>query len=116
MTWATALGFVRKNWIYFAIGAALVVALLLAYCAGGSGEREKQDQRTIKIERKVGDANENAAAARVEDTTKIQEQSREISDAVQNATSGDDARRRSGCVVLRQQGRDTTKIPACRGH
>lgn len=101
----------------FAIMSAilLVVILSLAYCGGGKGEVNKQQARTIEMQEKVGEANDNAAEQRVEDAVQAETQKKELNDAVNKATSGDDARRRAGCVILRQQGRDTTKIAACRG-
>jgi len=103
------------------ISSALVAILLIGlaiYLVGrGDGKaREvvKSQQRTIETQQKVGTANENAAGKRVDDTLKGELQKKEISDAVANATSPDDARRRRGCVILRQQGRDTASIPACR--
>jgi len=111
--------FLAKYGIY--IGIALVVALILGltYCqgqkAGKSGEVVKQQQREIGVQRDVGKANENAAEARVADTARAAQQERELKDAL-NATD-DPARQRvlRGCLILRQQGRDTQDIPACRG-
>lgn len=84
----------------------LVIALLaLAYCSGGSGARHADDQETIQLQTHVIAADGNAADARVSDTVRIQNQQREIEDAVQNTSSVDDARRARGCIILRQQNR-----------
>jgi hypothetical protein len=108
LTLVGILAFIRSNrWIVFGIaGVALLTALLtLAYCAGGSGVRHADDQETIQLQTHVIAADGNAADARVADTVQIQNQQREIEDAVQNTSSVDDARRKRGCVILRQQGR-----------
>jgi hypothetical protein len=116
-------GFVLKDllakWWPALAGAAIVAALLtLAFCSGKqarkSGEVVKEQARTIETQQRVGDANTNASAARVDDAVTIEHQKQELHDAVENATDPDDARRRAGCVILRQQGRNTAAIPACR--
>jgi negative regulator of sigma E activity len=81
---------------------------------GKSGEVVKEQARTIDTIQKVGDANTNASAARVDDTRRQDQQKQELNDALKNASGGDDARRRTGCAILRQQGRDVSAIPACR--
>jgi hypothetical protein len=110
--------FLAKYGIY--IGLALVVALILGltYCqgqkAGKFGEVVKEQGRTIQTQKEVGAANENAAGARVADATKAVQQEKELKDAL--AASKDPARQRvlRGCLIMRQQGRDTKNIPACR--
>lgn len=114
MTWALAGAFLKRNWANVGLAAALALCLLLAFCMGGGREREKQAGRTIKQQQKVGQANENAAGARVTDAVRIEREKQELDDAIANSTDADDARRRAGCVILRQQGRDTSAIPACR--
>jgi len=100
------------------IAALIALALLLTYCTGRSdgkaGEVNAQLNREIKVQGQIGDANTNAAGARVEDATTIQNQAQELRDATVNATSPDDARVKRGCVILRQQNRDTSGIAACR--
>lgn len=102
--------------------ATVVIAsllLLTTYCAGRSdGKREEvsnQLERKIEGQKKVGAANENASASRLNDITKLQRQQQEIEDAVRDAKGPDDVRAQRGCVILRQQGRDTSSIPACSG-
>jgi hypothetical protein len=111
--------FLSSKWPYLAAGVVIIGAcLLLAYCTGRSdgksGEVIKAQDREIEVKTKVGDANENAAGTRVEDATKLQRQQQEIEDAVRNAKGPDDVRAKRGCVILQQQGRDTSAIPACR--
>lgn len=108
-----------KYWPYIVIAGAVAALLMLAYCqghsAGKSGEVVKEQRRTIEIQNQVGAANENAAGARVADATKTAQQERELKDAL--ASTSDPARRRvlRGCLIMRQQGRDTKNIPACSG-
>lgn len=114
MTGTDITDFFRKNWVYFAIGVALALGLFLAYCAGGKGEVVKQQSRTIDTLQKVGKANEKAADTRVKDEVRIEQQKQELNNALKDATSPDDLRRRRGCAVLQQQGRDVSAISACR--
>ncbi len=112
--------FFSSKWPYLAAGVVIIgVLLLLAYCTGRtdgkSGEVIKQQDRQIKVQEEVGGANEKAAGARVDDATRLQRQQQEIEDAVRNSTGPDDVRAQRGCVILRQQGRDTSRIPACNG-
>jgi hypothetical protein len=111
--------FLAKYGIY--IGLALAVALILglAYCqgqkSGKSGEVVKEQRRTIQTQQEVGNANENAAAARVSDATTAAKQERELKDAL--AASNDPNRQRvlRGCLIMRQQGRNPKDLPAaCR--
>jgi hypothetical protein len=98
------------------------IVLLLAIIVGGfaiyerhvgaTGEVVKEQGRTIDTLNKVGDANANASAARVEDTLKGETQKTEITNAERAATSPDDLRRRRGCVILRQQGRSAAASAA----
>lgn len=110
--------FLVKYWIYFAIAALVAVVLTLTYCqgrsAGKSGEVVKQQKREITVQREVGAANENAATARVSDTTKAVQQERELKDALDATNDPNRQRVLRGCLIMRQQGRDTQNIPACR--
>lgn len=111
--------FLAKYGIY--IGLALLVAgiLGLAYCeghkAGKSGEVVQEQKRTIQTQQEVGSANENAAAARVSDATKAAQQEKELTDALHATNDPDKQRTLRGCLIMRQQGRDTKNIPACSG-
>lgn len=106
--------FSDNRWLVYAIAAALIVAVLctLAYCAGGAGETIKQQDGTIKIQTQTIAADGNAADARVADTVRIQNQQREIEDAVENTTSVDAARRARGCAILLQQNRRSAAVAA----
>jgi hypothetical protein len=110
--------FLAKYGIY--IGLALVVAavLVLTYCeghkAGKSGEVVQEQKRTIQTQQEVGSANENAAAARVSDATTAAQQERELKDALDATNDPSRQRVLRGCLIMRQQGRDTKNIPACR--
>lgn len=110
--------FLKKWWPAIAAGLLFGVMLTLAYCngrsAGRQGEVVKQQGREIETQRDLGRANENAADARVKDATTAAQQEKELTDAL-NATKDPDRQRAlRGCAILRQQGRDTTNIPACR--
>ena len=99
-------------------GVVMVGALLLlSYCTGRSdgkrGEVIGQQEREIETLDKVGKANEKAAEQRVNDSEYGAAQQKEIEDAVRNAKGPDDVRAQRGCVILRQQGRDTSRIAAC---
>lgn len=106
--------------VIFYAGLALIVIAIAAavYITGRhdgkSGEVVKEQARTIDTIKKVGVANDNAAAARVDDARRQDQEKQELDDALKNASGGDDARRRGGCAILRQQGRDVSAIPACR--
>lgn len=110
--------FLTKWWP--AIAAIVVILGILTYVyfhafsAGKTTEVVKQVQREAEVQVKINDANENASAARVDAERELAEQARELQDAQQDADSLDTIRIKRGCVVLRQQGRDTSKIPACR--
>lgn len=101
-------------------GIALLVGalLLLTYCTGRSdgktGEVVKQQEREIETQRDLGRANENAAASRVEDATKAAQQKEELNHAIADTKDPDRARALRGCLILRQQRRDTSHISACR--
>lgn len=105
---------------FYILGALIVVGILgLAYCeghkSGKSGEVVQEQKRTIQTQQEVGNANENAAAARVADATKSAQQEKELSDAIKSTDDPNRARIERGCVILRQQHRDTKNIPECAG-
>jgi hypothetical protein len=111
--------FLAKYGIYLAIAALAVGILTLAYCeghkSGKSGEVVQEQKRTIQTQKEVGNANENAAAARVSDATRAVQQEKELSDALKSTSDPNRARVLRGCLIMRQQGRDTKNIPACSG-
>ena len=110
--------FLQKYGLYIGLALLVFVALALTYCtgsrAGKSGEVVKSQARTIETQQQVGAANENAAASRVKDATKAAQQERELKDALAATNNPDRQRTLRGCLIMRQQGRDTKDIPACR--
>lgn len=112
--------FLSSKWPWLAAGVVILGALLLlSYCTGRSdGKKDEvigQQQREIETQDKVSGANDKAADERLKDYQYGAAQQREIEDAVRNAKGPDDVRAQRGCVILRQQGRDTSRIPACNG-
>lgn len=104
-----------------AIGGAVAAAALvltLAYCQGRTAGRQSeivgQQERTIEAERTVGAANDTAADQRVADAITLEQQQQELEDARNCNEDPDTVRKRRACVVMRQQGRDTSAFPACR--
>jgi len=114
-----AIALFLKRWRPALAGALVLVAILsLTYCkgqsAGRSGEVIKQQKREIEVQQDLGRANDKAGAQRLDDAMKSTKQEKELTDAL-NATSDPDRQRAlRGCIILRQQGRDTSNIPACR--
>lgn len=107
--------------IFYGSLALIVVAIVgVVYFTGRldgkSGEVVKEQGRTIEVLNQVGAANENASAARVEDASRRAQQKQELNDAIKTATSPDDLRRRRGCAIMQQQGRDTSRLSECAGH
>lgn len=102
---------------YGAISALITLTLLLAYCTGrGDGKSKEvigQQKREIQTQQDLGKANENAGTARLNDAAKAAAQEKELDDALKATQSPDGQRALRGCVILRQQGRDTSHIPAC---
>ena len=114
-----AIALFLKRWRPALAGALVLVAILsLTYCkgqsAGRSGEVIKQQKREIEVQQDLGRANDKAGAQRLDDAMKSTKQEKELTDAL-NATSDPDRQRAlRGCIILRQQGRDTSNIPTCR--
>lgn len=96
------------------IALLVVVILALAYCAGGRGQVTKYQQATIKQQKEVKVADDHASATRVADAVRVETAQKDLTDALAHATTPDDLRVVRGCLILRQQGRDTAAIPACR--
>lgn len=113
----TVLALLKKWWPVLAAAALFGILLTLAYCEGRStgktGEVVKQQTRELKVQTKVGEANDGAAASRVADETRIALEEKELKDALDLTLDPDARRLIRGCIIMRQQGRDTTDIPAC---
>lgn len=115
-----AFGAILKKWWPVLAAALLFSAMLtLAYCngrsAGKQGEVVKQQKREIQVQHELGRANSNAAASRVLDAVTAEQQRRELEDALHSTQDLDRQRIMRGCVIMRQQGRDLSRIPECRG-
>ena len=110
--------FLRRWWPALAGGALVVVILTLTYCsgksAGKSGEVIKQQKREIQTQQDLGRANEKAGGRRMEDAVRSTAQQKELEDALAASKDPDRQRALRGCIILRQQGRDTSHLPACR--
>lgn len=110
--------FLKRWWPALAGALVLVSILSLAYCkgqsAGRSGEVVKQQKREIETQQDLGRANDKAGAQRLDDAMKSTKQEKELTDALQATSDPDRQRALRGCIILRQQGRDTSNIPACR--
>lgn len=112
--------FLQSKWTWLVAGVVIMALLLtLSYCTGkedgSKDEVIKQQDREIEVQGQVSGANDTASDQRLRDYQYGAEQQREIEDAVRNAKGPDDVRAQRGCVILRQQGRDTSRIPACNG-
>jgi hypothetical protein len=100
------------------IGVLTAFGLTLAYCQGGKAartdERLKQAEAAAEVDQAGDEADAKAADARVQDVRKGAREAKELEDATRNAESADDARRRRGCAIMRQQGFNISEIAACR--
>ena len=110
--------FLKRWWPALAGALVLVSVLSLAYCkgqsAGKSGEVVKQQKREIQTQQELGRANEKAGDRRMEDAARSTAQQKELEDALAASKDPDRQRALRGCIILRQQGRDTSNLPACR--
>jgi hypothetical protein len=98
---------------------ALLLAVLTVYLVGrGDGKRSEvvgQLEREVEVQGELNAAGEGAASRRVDDAVRSAEQEEELRDALEATEDPDRQRVLRGCVILRQQGRDTSRIPACAG-
>lgn len=120
MGWLTArVGAKWASRIVCAVLSVLVIGLtcLVAYCTGHhdgkQGEVVGEQARTIQTQQQQAAAHDRAADQRVRDAVRSAQQQQELDNAISNS-SGDLARQHRGCVILRQQGRDTSDLAACR--
>lgn len=98
-----------------ALAFAVAIVLLLTFCTGKQSEQMEQLEREADTQREVNSANETAAGRRVDDGITLERQKEELADAIEDNADPAELRARRGCLILRQQGRDTSNIPACRG-
>lgn len=109
----------KKFGPFVAIALAVVLILGVAYCKGNAAGKQKAEnarlERELQVTEDVGVANSAAADTRVLDSITLAEQKKELQDAISNGEDADTLRRRRGCVILRQQGRDTSRVPECIG-
>lgn len=108
----------NKLAIYAGLALLLGVVLLLAYCQGRSdgktGEVVHEQAREIQVQNQLGAAAAGASETRVADAVRSAHQEQELTNALNASTDPDRRRQLRGCVVMQQQGRDTSGIPACR--
>lgn len=102
------------------IGAVLMLiglSLLVTYCVGrGDGKADEVIERQaqeIELLEDVADANDSAAEARVADVQRIALNEKELNDALTTTSDPDTRRVLRGCIIMRQQGRNTAGLPAC---
>lgn len=103
-------------------GVLLVIAVAgLIYWQGRSDGRAKADAAravaNVEAMKTNEAANSNAADARVADTEQVAELKEELTDAVAQVPDDvpDPVAVALGCQRLRNQGTDTTSLPACGG-
>lgn len=109
--------FFARYGLYVGIVVLTVLILTLVYCtgrnAGKSDEVIDQQERELDFKAAEGDANANAAETRVDDAVRIAAEEKELQDALKAETDPAARRVLRGCIILRQQGRDTSGIPEC---
>ena len=114
---AKIVAFFAQHTMKLAAALLIVVLLSLVYCTGRkdgkSGEVIEQQEREIETQAELGKANDGAAETRVEDAVEAVKQEKELNDAIKATQNPDRQRALRGCVIMRQQGRDTSGIPAC---
>jgi hypothetical protein len=112
------LPFIKRFGPYIGVGLFVILLLTLTYCSGQksgkSSEIIKQQDREIEVQKDLGKANENAAGDRLSDFEQARAQERELTNALQATSDPDRQRALRGCIILRQQGRDVSNLPACR--
>jgi hypothetical protein len=116
----TRFGPVGAKLIFFgSIVLAVLLMGVLLYTVGRSdgkrGEVVDQLEREVEVQRGIGTADNVSAESRVRDAVRTEQQKKELSDALEATEDPDRRRALRGCVILRQQGRDTSGIPACSG-
>ena len=109
--------FFAKYGVYVGIVLVGMLILSLAFCqgkqAGRSSEVIKQQERELDFKAAEGDATTKASDVRVEDVVRVAMQTKELTDALKAEPDTDRRRVLRGCIIMRQQGRDTSVIPQC---
>lgn len=108
--WKAAVGFVVAAPLFFLLGQCDGRRSERATAAAARAEANVEALKTDKV------ATDQAADERVADATVVTAKEKELVDAIADTpdTAPDAVRVRLGCERLRQQGTDTTAIPACR--
>lgn len=95
---------------------AVVAALFIAKALYDKSVIEDHEaKRENEILRDTRNASEDAADERANDRIETGVQLEELQDANKDADDGLTPRQRRGCIILRQQGEDLARYPACRG-
>jgi len=105
------------------LGAVAVAApcFLLGQCAGAAREKDRQAAAaavaTVEALKTDRAAKEQAADERMADAEAVADLKEELTDAVADLPDDEPSARRValGCARLRNQGLDTSRLPACGG-
>lgn len=100
--------------IILIIGVALLITYFQGRSDGKMGAENARLKREVEVQKNIGNANTNAAGTRAEDAARAAQQEKELNDALHVTQDPDRQRALRGCIILQQQGRDTSRIPACR--
>lgn len=113
-----AKAFLGKVWPYLAVAGVVALVLMLTYCTGQKAGTTKADNSRLKanseVQTKKAGADAKAGDERLGDAARNRTQREELRDAQKNAVDPADAHLRRGCRIMRQQGTDTSRVPACK--
>jgi hypothetical protein len=107
-----------KTAVFATLAALAILALWGGKCAYDRGVISKyENKQEIKVQKKLEPANQQAADERANDKIRIQHQSEEAHNAIHNGpdSAPSAAAIRHDCLRLRAAGKDTSRIPQCRG-
>lgn len=109
--------FFSKYGVYIGIAVVGMLILTLAFCqgkqSGKQGEVINQQERELDFNAAEKGAAVTASDKRVSDVVRVAMEAKELQDALETETDPYARRVLRGCIVLRQQGRDTSGIPGC---
>lgn len=109
--------FLSKYGVYLGIIVVGMIILSLAFCQGAKSGRQgeviDQQERELDFKAAEGGAQTKASDVRVEDVVRVAMQTKELTDALKTEPDTDRRRVLRGCIIMRQQGRDTSVIPQC---